>query len=528
LGSSGGGPDYSAALQAINQKLAEIDKKLDLAIAKIDALDNKLTAQHVEVMNALESISFDVNRTLQGVNQTQVDTYSRECVDIQNNFHNDPELPIANRVDSYKRCNEQLNNVNAGLTKNFLKAIPNLSTVDFQNSALVKLRKIAALHSKSDNWAEKNCFSLAVASSSLHELGTVSNVGLEQAENTAGKDLCRDVRSISDMLDPGMLTFFTTLEWTAADFSWKLGQDHAQEVMWGNKKRQAVAYRWANELRLLNGAVGQQSILVGDVTVPNWAGKLDLKTALDQTDIDVLNGNTILAQNSVRCWLQDHMDKTRLALQPNSSSEFGTSLKYAFAYFACSPDFLQSLTETGNDGSADFSTDFSRIHFRWSQAVKDQTTDFKSLDLADPKPCPTLSGLGARWCLKVDSLSTCIEMPTPDEATRGELLKSDNLEALINVREKIITLIETNDLIGGMNPDQRLRLIEGSCDQVEHIKGSRSYPTARWDIGGGIRQLKCMSLLHPRRDSSLTRHSGLFLLKAQFCRGDYPQCSLDK
>ena len=68
----GGGGDSgtAAALAAISAKLEEIDHKLDQVIGKLDKLDQKISEQHIEIMNALESISFDVYLGLIGTCQS--------------------------------------------------------------------------------------------------------------------------------------------------------------------------------------------------------------------------------------------------------------------------------------------------------------------------------------------------------------------------------------------------------------------------------------------------------------------------
>jgi hypothetical protein len=48
---------------AIQQQLSQINAKLDQVLTKLDDLDKKITAQHEQVMNALEALGFDIERT---------------------------------------------------------------------------------------------------------------------------------------------------------------------------------------------------------------------------------------------------------------------------------------------------------------------------------------------------------------------------------------------------------------------------------------------------------------------------------
>ena len=72
-------------------------------------------------------------------------------------------------------------------------------------------------------------------------------------------------------------------------------------------------------------------------------------------------------------------------------------------------------------------------------------------------------------------------MPTAEAMITGELRRSDNLEALLDARVKILTLIETTQFIGSLDHDNRLRLVEALAmkwaydeRQKETERGTRS------------------------------------------------------
>jgi len=235
--------------------------------------------------------------------------------------------------------------------------------------------------------------------------------------------------------------------------------------------------RWAEELKLINAAIGQQALLSGDVTLPNWAHRLNLEVPLDQTDAQVLDQNAILARNSVSFWLDNHLQATRTLsaqlvaepsdgsqasqqtdstvktpLQPmHASDEFASALQYGASYYACSPNYLRSLVEVGTDSYAVVYTNFDKTKFEWTKSVRDQTQSAKALEIDDsnkiPEPCPTRQQSPRRWCAQFEGLSNCIDLPLPDEIVNGELWRGDNLEAVLAARNQLLTLLETTDLI---------------------------------------------------------------------------------
>jgi hypothetical protein len=458
-GPFGGGGGDEAALAAINQKLAEIDHKLDIVIGKLDQLAQEIATEHVEVMNALESISFDVNRTRQLLVTNEVKKYSDYCQDFKK-FVDDPSRPAKVKISDLTQCNEKLYDLNRGSTTPILVAIYNLSSPSLHDTALKKLQNIAAVHDKHEDWGQQNCFSLVVATYSVHDITGMQSLGINDAKTAAEKSLCANVLSIPDMLDSGMVSYFVSLEASTADSSWKIGQAKAQQLMWDDDPKSQLVSRWNNEVSLLNSAVGQQALLSGDVTIPKWAQMFDVRQALDPEEKQALESNAVLAQNAVRYWLADHLATTRAQVQPPNSVGYSLPLQYAYSYYACSPRYLESLTAFGGKGSDSFSLDFSKVHFNWTKAVEDDSLTPSALDLNDPKPCPTVQGQTERWCLKIDGLDNCINLPTPGALTHAQLLRADNLEALLNARETILELAESTDLIANLDTRQQVLLIE--------------------------------------------------------------------
>jgi hypothetical protein len=217
---------------------------------------------------------------------------------------------------------------------------------------------------------------------------------------------------------------------------------------------------------------------------------LNLQQPLDSTDREVLDNNALLARNSLRYWTQNHVETTRVTepeSQPGNDSgrgnpepptgsaqdiqrqwgatrrsdEFTSALQYAASYYGCSPNYLQSLVERGTYNYEIVATDFHKTHFKWTDNVQDRTTDPKALVINDekglPHPCSTRKGSLKKWCVLFEVLNNCIDLPTPDEMTSGELLRGDNLEALLNARDQVLTLLETTDLIASY--EDRLGLV---------------------------------------------------------------------
>jgi hypothetical protein len=457
LGGGGGGGD-EAALQAINQKLEEINHKLDVVINKLDQLDEKLTRQHIQVMNALESISFDINRTRDLILSNDVKAFSTYCESLQ----------TTSDESDFVACNSKLRELNAGASSKFephafLKALPNFSTENLGNTAYDKLQKLEKVYSKTSATAQGSCFSLVLAAYSLHDITKIGNVGRKAAANDVQANLCSQVLSFSGMLHSGTLTFFSALEWDAADRSKDLKQERANQLIWNPRARESnkLLQRWTNELRLLNIAIGQQARLTGDFTVPQWAAKLDLDTPLDKTDQEVLDQSEILADNSIRYWLDSHVRDTEM-LEAHAPDEPGfaisRTLRYAYAYHACSPIYLESLTEFGSQQKK---TDFQKIHFNWTNELDQISNNLTSVSARPATyPCVLRTGSAHRWCALFDGLNNCIDLPTPTEMITGEFRRSDNLEALLDARDNILTLIETTQLIDNLKPTERQLLLE--------------------------------------------------------------------
>jgi hypothetical protein len=285
--------------------------------------------------------------------------------------------------------------------------------------------------------------------------------------------MCSDVLSFSNMLDSGMLTYFSHLEWSFSENSRGLGNPYASTSLWNQASRGDMIHRWKNELRLLTVAIGQQARLTGDVTIPEWARDLDLQKALNQTEKETLDHSEILAQNSLRYWLDAHRVETEKHDGATAGSDeivVSFPLRYAFAFDACAPDYLRSLTNYGPAGE----TDFSKIGFQWTANVVNNVGDAKSLVVDDPNklpnPCPTTPEKQDRWCTAFEGLANCILLPTPDEVTTGELRRAGNLEALLESRTMISNLLETTQLIESMQDNDRFVLLEALTMQWAYEK----------------------------------------------------------
>jgi hypothetical protein len=448
-----------------------MDHKLDVIIEKLDQLDEKITTQHYEVMNALESISFDVNRSLDMIRDEQVRAFSRKCEEA---VAEDRKLPPATLGKDIVDCSVALSPLNLSLDSHekFFYALYNVKTKNLTKTAKEELDRLQDIYTKSQDFAGPTCFNLTLAAYSLHEVSQVERVGQKQASTKQESAMCNQVLSFAQLIDPGVISFFSSLDISLADRSKQLPIADAKRLIWKEQKkaesRIVLRDRWIRELRMVNASIGQQARLSGDFTVPDWAKKLDLVKPLDAKEIAILDQNEVLARNTLRYWLWQHIrDKSSEELHMTDTvfPSVSNALQFAFAYQACSPQYLQLLTITkyGADGMLDFEKT-KHIDYRWTPDVLDNTRQADKLQIDDtahpPDPCPTKKAEDKRWCALFEGLHNCILLPTPEEEVSGTWQKTDDLEALLNIRDRLLTLIETTDMINNLTASKKDLLIK--------------------------------------------------------------------
>jgi hypothetical protein len=489
FGGSGGGD--AGQLAAIQQTLSEINHKLDMVLSKLDALDQKITRDHIEEMNALESISFDVNRTRDLIASTYAQNYRKKCEDL-GQVTGSSELTVTDKKNMFAACNSNLNDLFSGNeAEPVLNAVNSLETygVSQDQTALSKYRSLLKVYEKSKEVATQSCLDLSMASSSVHDLESLPRFGLSEALPGQQQGLCNRILSIEKLLDSGLLAYFVNLEWELSTQSGVVNQTVVYSAVWGSDEAGQMAFRWQKELFFTNVAIGQQSRLTGDVTTPLWANKLELKNPLEVDEADTLDQSEILAENAVRYWTQIHLRQTYFADSGRSGAEdfeaIARPVQYAAASQACSPVLLETLLQKGTNGD----TDFGSTKLLWTANVVDGSKNLGSPPIDRGNliaPCATdpNKATAERWCATFTGLKNCIVLPTPEHVITGELRRSDDVEGLLAARQRLLTLIETRKLLSDLSGNLRDTLIDALIMQwiVEQkaLEGNRAEPqTAR-------------------------------------------------
>ena len=444
----GGGHDDSEQLAAINRALIQISAQLNAISKQLDALQKQIQQNQMEIMDALESISYDINRLhdlllgdLLGKTFGPCQKFKNDVDTLRNPFVYPAPLNGDLRANSSPLSN--IINCDTGLTdfmktdqgRTLRRAIYNVPTTNVsRDNALNKLKAAANTFQRSPS-AKDACLNLMLGAASLHDI----DIPLSKPPSTEDqKSLCRSILNVNELLDPVVLSYMVSVEEEISQDSAKFGIDAATREFWTARQRNQLLGRWGDELRELNMAIAQHSLLGGDATLADWGVKFFDADHLAGDEVELLKGNQILAVNAARYWLwHDAPAKKDDKPMPRAEPSLENQSMYSFAYHSCDAEFMALATDKDK---------------AWFQATDDVTFQLKDgkiveQDLAKPRgPCPTTDDgknkASSRWCANFAMLG-CIELPTPLEYSTHELRRSSSLESLLQARDTLLTLIET-------------------------------------------------------------------------------------
>lgn len=480
----GGGHDDSEQLAAINQALIQISKQLAEISKQLDALQKQIQQNQIQIMDALESISYDVNRFRDLFVSTSLDKTFGSCQEFKGNVDKarEPFVWPQQATADLREAHSPLSNItkcDVGLDtfmstdegQKLRLAVYNVASTNVsRDNALTKLKAAANTYRKSTS-ANANCLNLMLGAISLHDVDTSRSISPATDEQ---RQLCRAILNVNDMRDPVVLAYTISVEESIANDSTKFGIRAATGEFWTPNRRRTVLGRWADELKELNIGIAQHSLLSGDATLADWGVRLSDPSKLDSDSIEVLKGNEILAANAARYWLWH--DNSATSASPISVSVDDQAI-YTFAYHACDPDFVSMATGKPQDV------------FKWTDAVEDKVNNGYVVEQDEKKPrgpCPTTdSGKNqstSRWCAAFANIG-CVDLPTPLEYSTHQLRHTSSLEALLQSRDNLLTTIETTRLIEQLfdpsdrnSEARRLQLLEAIAIQwrVEHAVARRT------------------------------------------------------
>ncbi|NYF52360.1 hypothetical protein [Tunturiibacter gelidoferens] len=336
-GFGGGGKDYSADFAAIKQQLAEISGKLDQINSKLDQISDQIRKNQEQLISALEAISFDVQRT-QSLLLWEVHA------PILNNCGAASNSEVPTKAFKYvTECENLLDLFYAPLgTPLPLTLQANLTTKSLTDNAKEKLsleRNARAFLAKLAR--DRNCNGLFTASQDIDTLQEKIVASRDQP-----KVSCDLLLTQQPLIEPGIMATYINLEQsallTAARF------DNA--LNWWKKYGPDVSKRWNRELTLSNFAVAQQTMMVGDLILPDLAalleddkGRKNLQNLWEDQGVA-----TVLAENIVRYWIWNklhHADGTAQVL-------------YSFAWYSNDARFWKELT---GDSPAVFTQETKKV-----------------------------------------------------------------------------------------------------------------------------------------------------------------------
>jgi hypothetical protein len=293
-GFGGGGSDNSAQFAAIQQQLSVINAKLDQVLTKLDALDKKITAQHEQVMNALEALGFDVERTrdilVNSVVHQTVRGPCRAAAEASDGTLREQHINV---------CNDHLQQLYAANDiPGILTLKANLVTQSLKQSALDKFRQELTIRQILVSFAtDLDCGGLDYPSHDIDNL----NRKLARYTARSGESSCSLLVLGAPLLEPGILEEYVANEQDALNATALLGRGKA--LNWWHDNGAQVRGRWTNhELPILNQAIAQQAIVSGDLLLPSFAKFLDDGSELDKVT-QVWNDRGVFAENVVRYWI---------------------------------------------------------------------------------------------------------------------------------------------------------------------------------------------------------------------------------
>jgi hypothetical protein len=428
LGGLGGGGDdaIGEALSQINAKLDQINNTLKTVVAKLDALGDQIAKDHLQVMNALEAIEFDVART---------------NVLMVNDMHNVVRNPCLRSSGSNEQyLSEQLKKCDDALADTYVTDTP-LSTPPFQLTFEANLRSYNLGKNALADFTQEvkfrqdltklltntNCESLAYPSADLENL----QYKIGEYGRTANPRGCLTLLQ-SSLIEPGILRQYIEWEQTAFAATPKLGQKEA--IQRWQVSGPKIRDRWVSkELPLLNLAIAQQAGISGDVLIG------ELSQILEQSLTDepkreslrqVWRAKGVLPDNISRYWLWSKIRKRTLESADDEKDgkprqeELGAWVRtlYAFAW------------ESGDDSYWYLLTGASRDNVKFKRALTPKT----GLDGKET--------IEAVWFVAFGDLDPT-EMPTPSEMNLLELRWPSTLTQVVKARNQVLDALAGMDVI---------------------------------------------------------------------------------
>jgi hypothetical protein len=442
----GGGHDDSEQLAQINQALIQISAQLNTISKQLDALQKQIQENQIQIMDALESISYDVNRLHDLLLTDLLGKTFGSCQKFQNDVAKGRKLFTWSENPDSRDLNSPLSHVIAcdtGLT-DFMAtdqghtlrlAIYNVPTASVsRDNALDKLKAAANTFEHSPS-AKDACLNLMLGAMSLHD---VDNPPAIPPSTPDQKSLCRTILNVNEMLDPVVFSYMISVEADISSESTRFGIEAATKEFWTNSQRKQLLGRWSDELKELNVAIAQHALLGGDATLADWGTKLYDPANLSEDETKLLKGNQILAANAARYWLWHELPKQKEDKpSPVSIPDVGGQAIYSFSYHACDPEFMTLATRKAES------------FFQTTDAVTYQLKDGNVVEQDKDKPrgpCPTTDSgknqSSSRWCANFAKIG-CVDLPTPIEYSTHELRRSSSLESLLQARDSLLMLIET-------------------------------------------------------------------------------------
>jgi hypothetical protein len=469
----GGGNDGQ-----ISEQLAAISRQLAELMREVRELHETVVRQHIEEMKALDSIAVEVQLTrafLVNEVRERVFTPCENFIDIDQQFG---EQTLAQH---FRECRNGLDRTFAGQPANILLATSYITGEGIQQQVTTKLERIAKVLQASSPDSPP-CAALFAG---------ISNVAaLDSLARSAETSRCAEAYDIGKLLEAGTIAYAAELEQklllavVARGMSRAAASTQPNEWIWNRNTAIDRQTYWGFELRSLNNAIAQQSLLSGYALVDqmikdiNPGAKNEKLSPNEQRRVDsaraLMATHGEIAENVLRRWLGQFMASSR-----------SRRVRYAFAYESCSADYFErlirrtpqetTLTPTPlwqwtSWQSADPNDDQKRL---WQIAVDDSSANAQPTDWTETKGvldpssavdvCKTNEAAvdRTRWCARFSTVDACIPMPTPQDVLSTDVLfkRNDVLSGLVHARRTLIDQIASSRVLSNVRGLDRLLLL---------------------------------------------------------------------
>jgi hypothetical protein len=298
-GFGGGGKDYSADFAKIEAELAQINQRLAAIENKLDRLEQQIRVNQQEVMSALESISFDVARTHKLLLSQAHAALRQPCLlAINSPAKLDP-------IGEVTTCDNQLDGILLAQNTPMLFTLEtNLVTARLDDNAMAASSREKVARAVLSKLADKaNCAGLFYPSITIDDL-------VKKTTSKGPVFECVDIMARRELLEPGIVSSYVNEEQDALLASSRSNS----AIRWWNQHGEGVRRRWMHEVELLDDAIAQQSIMVGDIVLPRLATTVEAGGDLSSIQ-NVWGEKTggVLAENVARYWLWTKIKDTPAA-----------------------------------------------------------------------------------------------------------------------------------------------------------------------------------------------------------------------